>query len=140
MTINLSQQMRESAMGPPVLGPAPTGSFFPGDNPIWSINFALNEDFLAFQGHFEGHPVLPALAQVLLAKITAELLLNRSCFLKKVVSAKFMSLVEPGTELSVLTVPPKPPGPGEWRFQLIRKDCPEGFSEISRLKLFLEGF
>lgn len=63
--------------------------------------FCFGPDFLGFQGHFPGYPVLPALVQVLAAATVAEALLGRPLPLERVEHAKFRLLVEPGEEVAV---------------------------------------
>jgi hypothetical protein len=98
----------------------------------------LKDDFLAFQGHFEGRPVLPALAQTLLAKDLARELNPGRDFIKTIVSAKFLGLIEPPAVVTVYAQPPSAElGPGLWRFQLTaaRADGPSTLAAALRLEL-----
>jgi 3-hydroxymyristoyl/3-hydroxydecanoyl-(acyl carrier protein) dehydratase len=45
--------------------------------------YELREDFPAFAGHFEGHPLLPAVCQMSFCSSAASRLLNKSVEVKK---------------------------------------------------------
>lgn len=79
--------------------------------------YSLTVDFIAFRGHFDGLPVLPALAQVLAAKHAAQKKEGRSLKLKAITQAKFLSLVEPDTVLAVYFQAPENRD-ADWRFHL----------------------
>jgi hypothetical protein len=89
------------------------------DLPVWRGLYDLDRGFPAFQGHFENRPVLPALAQTLLAKDLAGRLWPGLDRITAIISAKFLGLVEPPALVAVYAQPPAVvPGPGQWRFQL----------------------
>lgn len=59
------------------------------ENDEWLACYWLPENFCGFQGHFEGHPVLPALMQVLIAQHCAKFIPGSRPELKGIGSAKF---------------------------------------------------
>lgn len=52
-------------------------------------------DFPAFRGHFPGRPVLPGICLAQAAVVLAEELCGGPLVLREIVSAKFLSIVEP---------------------------------------------
>ena len=64
-------------------------------------NFCPAADFIGFDGHFPGYPVLPAMLQVLLGIIVSEKLYGQKLTLQKLDKAKFMSQIQPGQTLTV---------------------------------------
>jgi len=122
MSPRLAEAIGRAALGEPA-GPEtfarPAGNFLKPGLPVWLGLYDLGHYFPAFQGHFEGRPVLPALAQVLMAKDLAGRLWPELDRIAAIVSAKFLGLVEPPARVSVYAQAPGPgPGPGQWRFQL----------------------
>ena len=63
--------------------------------------YQLREDFPAFKGHFEGHPVLPAICQMSLCADAAGRLLGRAVELAQISRAKFIKPVVPNRRLEV---------------------------------------
>lgn len=111
------KQIRAAALGPPERGRPPSDIFLKSPE-VWRRSYGLGQDFVGFQGHFEGHPVLPALAQVFIAQDLVQNLGSPSLVLEAVSQAKFLSLVRPGQRLSAYALAPEDGGPGEWRIQL----------------------
>ncbi|MDR2934263.1 MAG: hypothetical protein LBV70_00045 [Candidatus Adiutrix sp.] len=143
MTPRLTEAIGLSALGEPA-GPetfaVPAGNFLKSGLPVWLGLYGLNLDFPAFQGHFEGRPVLPALAQTLLAKDLAGRLWPELDRTSAIVSAKFLGLVEPPAVVSVYAQPPAAgPGPGQWRFQLTAARAGGPAGEAAALRLELSG-
>lgn len=64
-------------------------------------NFCPAADFIGFDGHFPGYPVLPAMLQVLLGIIVSEKLYGQKLTLQKLDKAKFMSQIQPDQTLTV---------------------------------------
>ena len=134
----LTESIRQAALGPPEKAEASEGGFLKPGLPVWRRLYGLKEDFLAFQGHFEGRPILPALAQTLLAKDVAGELCPGLDFIETIVSAKFLGLVEPPAVVAVYAQPPSAePGPGQWRFQLTTAQSggPASPAAVMRLEL-----
>jgi hypothetical protein len=128
MTSRLTEAIGQAVLGPPEpAGPEtfalPAGKIFKSGLPVWRGLYGLDMDFPAFKGHFEGRPVLPALAQTLLAKDLAVRLWPELDRVAAIVSAKFLGLVEPPALVAVYAQPPTAdPGAGQWRFQLTTAD------------------
>ncbi|MDR3038432.1 MAG: hypothetical protein LBV21_03950 [Candidatus Adiutrix sp.] len=134
----LTEHIQAAALGPPETTGPPGGNFLKPGRPVWRRLYRLAEAFVAFQGHFPGRPVLPALAQTLLAKDMARALRPELDLIAAIVSAKFIRLVEPPAEVAVYAQPPaEGPGPGQWRFQLAAAD-PAGGPETGVALLRLE--
>jgi len=141
MMPRLAEAIGRAALGTPAEPETfarPAGNFLKPGLPVWRGLYDLDRDFPAFQGHFEGRPVLPALAQTLLAKDLAGRLWPELDRITAIVSAKFLGLVEPPAQVSVYAQPPAArPGPGQWRFQLAaaRADGPAVEAAVLRLEL-----
>ena len=63
--------------------------------------YELFPDFPAFKGHFDGHPLLPAVCQLSLCSDAASRLLQKPMEIKALKRAKFMSPVFPGAQVEV---------------------------------------
>ena len=63
--------------------------------------YELREDFPAFAGHFEGHPLLPAVCQMSFCSSAASRLLNKSVEVKAIKKAKFINPALPGILIEV---------------------------------------
>ncbi len=63
--------------------------------------FRFTADFPGFSGHFPGHPVLPAMLQILLGIMVCEDLAGSALVLTGVERAKFVSQVQPFQEITV---------------------------------------
>lgn len=120
MSSEFKRQIKAALAGPPVKALPPTPLFIKNPEPdsCRLCRFQLAKDFIGFQGHFEGRPVLPALAQVLMTQVSAELIGGREVFMESIAQAKFLSLVEPESSLLVYAQVPADMGAGEWRFHL----------------------
>lgn len=77
-----------------------------------SVLYQLGKDFPAFKGHFEGHPLLPAVCHISFCRDAAGRLLNRSVEIKAIKKAKFINPVLPGSSVEV-KLSPRPEG---WYF------------------------
>lgn len=63
--------------------------------------YTLAPDFPAFAGHFEGHPVLPAVCQMSLCAHAAGQFLATAVQIAALSRAKFVKPVVPGTQIAV---------------------------------------
>lgn len=63
--------------------------------------YELMADFPAFEGHFEGHPLLPAVCQISFCSSAASRLLNKPVEVKAIKKAKFISPALPGILIEV---------------------------------------
>ncbi|MDR2947158.1 MAG: hypothetical protein LBV79_10500 [Candidatus Adiutrix sp.] len=111
----MRQQIAAAALGPPEKTAPPSTAFLKAAE-VWRRDYLPAEDFAGFRGHFEGQPVLPALAQVFMAQDTAQTLAGHPLTLAAVTQAKFLSPVVPGLTLSVYAQAPDQGG--EWRLHL----------------------
>lgn len=64
--------------------------------------FRFAADFPGFAGHFPGHPVLPAVVQVLSAQLVVERWLGRPLVMQQLERAKFLRQVRPEESLRVV--------------------------------------
>lgn len=78
----------------------------------WSREYMLDASFPGFAGHFPGHPILPAVVQLLMARMTLEEGLGRPLRLSGVPQAKFTVPLTPG-EVIAVAVRPVPLRPGK---------------------------
>lgn len=111
----MQRQIEAAALGSPEKAAPPSAAFLKAGE-VWRRRYRLGADFVGFQGHFEGRPVLPALAQVFIAQDMVRTLLKRPVRLAAVTQAKFLSPVPPGHCLSVYASNPEKSG--EWRLHL----------------------
>ena len=63
--------------------------------------FAIPKSFTGFQGHFPGHPVLPAIAQPMLAQVAIEEHMGQGVRVLNVNRAKFLHVVVPDSVITV---------------------------------------
>lgn len=63
--------------------------------------FTFPADFPAFEGHFPGDALLPAVVQIELALFTLSARQNKKVLLKSVKKAKFAAPVRPGDTISL---------------------------------------
>jgi len=68
-------------------------------------DFCFDEDFVGFAGHFEGYPILPAVAQMLAAQLLVEELHPHPLRLESVSHAKFLQQLGPGQVLTIACTP-----------------------------------
>lgn len=73
----------------------------------WCGTFALEEDFIAFWGHFPEYPLVPAFVQIWMAQYVLESALKRQLHPSTIGTAKFMGQIKPGGLLSVHCLPGK---------------------------------
>lgn len=113
----------------------PPGRFFRGANRVWRQRYRVGPEFALFEGHFPGHPVLPALGHVLLARSGAERLEGRELAVAGIAQAKFLALVEPGALLELFMAPSRERD-GVWLFQTFNLTG-DGAVEAVRIKMTL---
>jgi len=116
MSANFLAQIEDIVLAEASKMPPPSAAFLKGGE-VWRRQYRLPADLLVFQGHFAANPVLPALAQVLMAKDAARRLSGLDLRLTAVEQAKFLAPVGPGHILSVYAQAPEG-WPGDWRFHL----------------------
>ena len=117
MSGRIWRDIAQARQGQAEAAEAPSADFLKGRGTVSRCRYRLEGDFSPFQGHFEGRPVLPALAQVLLAKDAAQTITGRELKIEAVVQAKFLALVTPGATVTVYAQAPES-GASEWRFHL----------------------
>ncbi|MCK4389438.1 MAG: hypothetical protein KAV83_04270 [Desulfobacterales bacterium] len=64
-----------------------------------TARFVFPEDFIGFQGHFPGRPVLPGVCKIQAVVVILETWLKKRVRLKEIILAKFFSPVSCGEEL-----------------------------------------
>jgi 3-hydroxyacyl-[acyl-carrier-protein] dehydratase len=83
---------------------------------VCSFRFAA--DFLGFDGHFPGYPVLPAVVQVLTAQVVVEQRLEQPLILQRLERAKFLKQVRPEQTLRVVCRERRNSGRSVWDARL----------------------
>lgn len=63
--------------------------------------YIFKENFIGFKGHFPQNPILPAIIQILLAKICLQNLLKEKIKIKKIFKAKFLYPIKPNDKISL---------------------------------------
>jgi 3-hydroxymyristoyl/3-hydroxydecanoyl-(acyl carrier protein) dehydratase len=66
-----------------------------------SAEFAFDNDFIGFQGHFPGKPILPGVCQVEMALAILEKALKQKLTLTTLTRGKFMNAVTPNETVQV---------------------------------------
>lgn len=87
----LRNGIARAACGPPELG---------ADGSLCQ-RFNFGHDFQGFAGHFPGYPLLPGVAQLLIAQTLVESAIGTRLLLGKVVGAKFLEQLLPGRVIVV---------------------------------------
>ena len=64
-------------------------------NQGYELTFHPDDGFLAFRGHFPGHPILPAFVQLLMGECAVRLHTARPWCLRRVERAKFLRPIGP---------------------------------------------
>jgi 3-hydroxyacyl-[acyl-carrier-protein] dehydratase len=118
---SLSFAVRESLLAAP-------DEVSPG---VWEASFLFTENFLGFDGHFSGNPMLPGIAQIMAVVLTASA--GRDSRLLEVRRAKFMDMVRPGDTMRVRATV-KPDG----ERTLVTGDCATEKGPCAQIKLTLE--
>jgi|WetSurMetagenome_2_1015567.scaffolds.fasta_scaffold458573_1 3-hydroxyacyl-[acyl-carrier-protein] dehydratase len=63
--------------------------------------YRFSEDFIGFSGHFPGYPILPAVAQLIIAQSLIEEQKGFELEMISVQNAKFLHEIKPGEELEI---------------------------------------
>jgi len=74
------------------------------DAQAWRRTYLFTADSAVFAGHFPDHPVLPAVTQLLMARMTLEEALGRPLTLRAVVQAKFTATLGPDAAVELRTM------------------------------------
>ena len=67
----------------------------------YELTFHPGRDFIAFSGHFPGHPVLPAFVQLLMGQCALQIRSAQSWRLRRVGRAKFLKTIHPDQPVTV---------------------------------------
>lgn len=86
-------------------------------------DYRPDADFVGFAGHFPGHPILPAVVQVLMAEMTIALALGRDVRTGLVRHAKFMRPLHPGSTITCQVMPQDAEG-SCWECRLLLGEIP----------------
>jgi len=78
-----------------------------GDDGSIQCDFHFAAGFVGFAGHFEGYPILPAVAQMLAAQMLVEELHPYPLRLQGVSHAKFLQQLGPGQTFTISCSPKK---------------------------------
>jgi 3-hydroxyacyl-[acyl-carrier-protein] dehydratase len=68
---------------------------------LYELTFHFGEDFIGFQGHFPGHPILPAFVQLLMGECAVRMHSDRAWSLRRVERAKFLRPIQPNEPVTV---------------------------------------
>ena len=66
-----------------------------GNDTEFEYLIALNKEHFIYRAHFPDNPITPGVCIIQLCKELMELRLRKSLFLKKILNAKFLSVVNP---------------------------------------------
>ncbi len=67
--------------------------------------FRFAQDFVGFEGHFPGNPILPAVVQLAAVRWLFKKSYTTDIQLKKVERAKFKQMIEPGEQVKIQIQP-----------------------------------
>ncbi len=67
----------------------------------YELTFRPGDDFIGFQGHFPGHPVLPAFVQLLMAECAVRLHSGVPLSLRRIERGKFLRPIGPNEPVTV---------------------------------------
>lgn len=81
------------------LSSSQTGSLL--ESEYAELNYSFSKDFIGFQGHFPGYPVLPAVIQCRLGIACCSQLCGKSLTLVALSKAKYKQQVAPNTPITV---------------------------------------
>jgi 3-hydroxyacyl-[acyl-carrier-protein] dehydratase len=98
---------------------------------VWEASFFFNENFLGFNGHFRGDPMLPGIAQIMAVTLTASA--GHDSRLLAVRRAKFMDMVKPGDVMRVRATVKS-----ENEHTLVTGDCATEKGPCAQIKLILD--
>jgi 3-hydroxyacyl-[acyl-carrier-protein] dehydratase len=72
------------------------------DNSLIEQCYRFKDDFIGFQGHFPGYPILPAFIQILLAQQLADTFWEMPIKLIGINKAKFLLELKPNQKITVI--------------------------------------
>ncbi|MCC8194260.1 MAG: hypothetical protein LIP28_06420 [Deltaproteobacteria bacterium] len=98
---------------------------------VWEASFVFDADFAGFDGHFPGNPVVPGVAQIMAAVLTAAP--DREARLRRIGRSKFLGMVLPGDAMRVNA---KTSRRGDTL--LVTAECATRNGPCAHLKLFLD--
>jgi len=67
----------------------------------YELTFRLGDDFVGFQGHFPGRPILPAFVQLLMGECAVRMHRGRVGSLRRVERGKFLRPIQPNEPVTV---------------------------------------
>ena len=67
----------------------------------YELTFRFGDDFTGFQGHFPGHPVLPAFVQLLMGQCAVRIRSARNWSMCRVERGKFLRTIQPNQPVTV---------------------------------------
>ncbi len=68
----------------------------------WENTYTFGPDFLGFQGHFPGNPIMPAILQIMIAREAIAEQMGHECDVLSINRAKYMKIVSSGTAVTVV--------------------------------------
>jgi len=71
------------------------------DGQEYELTLRFGEDFMAFSGHFPGHPIVPAFVQLLAGECALQIRARRNVVLRRVKRAKFLKPIQPDQNITV---------------------------------------
>ncbi|WP_147821952.1 hypothetical protein [Salidesulfovibrio onnuriiensis] len=74
---------------------------FSGNGQSFSMQFSFGPDFIGFEGHFPGKPILPAMVQLMTGAVACGQAAEKRLVARKVGRAKFLKPVLPGDPVEV---------------------------------------
>ncbi len=68
----------------------------------WEKTYTFGTDFLGFEGHFPGNPIMPAILQIMIAREAIAEQMGYECDVLSVKRAKYMKMVSFDTAVTVV--------------------------------------
>ena len=68
----------------------------------WEKTYIFGADFLGFQGHFPGNPIMPAILQIMIAREAIAEQMGHECDVLSVSRAKYMKMVSSDSAVTVV--------------------------------------
>lgn len=99
----------------------------------FAATFALPSDFVGFQGHFPGNPVMPGVCMVAAVLLAIEPAVGAAVRMARLKSAKFFSPIAPGDRLDLRGDIASGPAPRE-----VRASLGSGDRKVARVILYVE--
>ncbi len=67
----------------------------------YDLTFHFEDGFTGFQGHFPGHPILPAFVQLLAGQCALQIRSGRNWSLRRVDRGKFLKTIQPNQPVTI---------------------------------------